>query len=99
MKHIWNFEINLKKLNPLLKELGQLRRLLRINRLGFSYKELASLWLKEKWSRRNLFDIFFKLLMTFTDINDLLAYLMQLKLIPEVKLATLRKNTMDFYFY
>ena len=37
--------------------------------------------------------------MTFTDFNDMLVYLMQLELIPEMNIALLKKNTMDFYFF
>lgn len=47
---------------------------------------------------RDFFDVFFKTVMLTCDINDMLAYLMQLRVIEERGLATLKKNVANIYF-
>lgn len=48
--------------------------------------------------RRDFFDLFFKTVMLLCDINDMLAYLMQLRVIKERGLASLKKNVANIYF-
>lgn len=62
-------------------QITQLRRLLRINRLGIVLKDYITFIKKKDKKIRDFFDIFFKTVMLCTDINDLLAYFMQLNVI------------------
>ena len=65
-----------------------------------NYKDLNKIVLNGNYTNRNIFNIFFKSLMTFTDINDIALYIMQLKLIQGRKIMlNLKNNTMDFYFF
>lgn len=69
------------KFDKMATQITQLRRLLRINRMLILLKEFKSLFSKKNKTKRDAFELFFKLVMLFCDINDMLLYLMQLNLI------------------
>lgn len=71
----------LTKFDKLAGQVTQLRRLLRINRMLMLVKDFKSLMTKTNKTKRDLFDFFFKSVMLFCDINDMLLYLMQLNVI------------------
>ena len=80
-------------------QITKLRRILRVNRILAVVKDLTALVKKPNKKRRDFFDIFFKLVMFFTDVNDSLLYLMQLDVLKERGVATLKKNVCNFYFF
>lgn len=71
----------LTKFDKLAGQVTQLRRLLRINRMLMLVKDFKSLMTKTNKTKRDLFEFFFKSVMLFCDINDMLLYLMQLNVI------------------
>lgn len=87
------------KFDKLTTQITQLRRLLRINRVLILMKDFISHIHKTKKNRRDIFEIFFKSVMLFCDINDILLYLMQLNIIRERGINTLKKNIANFYFF
>lgn len=87
------------KFDKLTTQITQLRRLLRINRVLILMKDFISYIHKTKKNRRDIFEIFFKSVMLFCDINDILLYLMQLNIIRERGINTLKKNIANFYFF
>ena len=62
-------------------QITQLRRLLRFNRMLSVIKDLTAFIKKADKKKRDFFDMFFRLVMLFSDINDILLYFMQLKVI------------------
>ncbi len=87
------------KFDKLTAQITQLRRLLRVNRVLILMKDFISYIHKKQKNRRDIFEIFFKSVMLFCDINDILLYLMQLNIIQERGINTLKKNIANFYFF
>lgn len=87
------------KVDKLAGQIGNLRRLLRLNRLGAILKDWIKFAMKKKHTSREIFDCCFKVIMFLCDTADTLLYLMQHKVITERNTQGLRKIVMDFYFY
>lgn len=86
-------------MEKLSAEIGQLRRLLRCDRLLMIVKEYANLSKKGRLNKIDKFMIIFKAMILFSDLNDLLAFLVQLKVTSKTHLLpTLKKNVANIYF-
>lgn len=71
----------LSKFDKFTGQVTQLRRLLRVNRILAIIKDYVGFIKKTNRKGRDFFDLFFKTVMLTCDIHDMLAYLMQLKVI------------------
>lgn len=88
----YNLVTNIKGLEWLSYQLMQLRRLLRLNRVLTIISQL----LGKKNINKHL--LILKAIMLVSDANDCFAYLMQLKVLKEYKLTSLKRNVADLYF-
>lgn len=81
-------------------EIVQLRRLLRYNRFLSYIKEMKSLITKQNRKWLDYYNIVFKNLQLFVDINDTLSYFQQMRLLSKKVLSpqNLRKNVANLYF-
>lgn len=68
-------------------QIGNLRRLLRLNRLGTVLKDWRNFIIKEDKKPREIFDSCFKIIMFLTDLSDTIMYLMQQKVFKEYKVG------------
>ena len=75
-----------------------LRRLLRFNRILLFMRDLVNFFKKKCKTNRDHFDMFFKLVMLFSDINDILLYFMHLRVFKERGASTLKQNVCNSYF-
>ena len=73
--------------------------MLRFNRLGANVKDYIKFPDKKCKTGRDYFDVCFKALMLCEDTMDVIAYLMQLKVIKEGNMLLLRKHISNLYFY
>lgn len=96
-----NFELltDRTRMDKLAMQLGQLRRLLRFNRFGSILRDYVKFPNAQNKTARDFFDMGFKLLMFATDVLDILAYLMELKVIKESNLKVLKKFIANLYFF
>ena len=86
------------KLDKLAGQIGQLRRLLRLNRLGTNIKDYVNFPMKKNKTLRDYFDLSFKAIMLCSDSLDTIAYLMQLQVIKARNMDSLRKYVANLYF-
>ena len=94
-----SFIANLKPVEKVSAEIGQLRRLLRCDRVLMIVKEYVSMSKKGRLSKIDKFMLLFKAMILFSDLNDLLAFLVQLRVSSKSHLLpTLRKNVANIYF-
>lgn len=79
-----NYQIVLdsKRIDRLAAELGQLRRLLRVDRILLVFKDLVGYAKKRKLSRFDTFFIPFKLMILIEDFTDMRLFMNQLAIIP-----------------
>lgn len=100
IKVLKNYQLLAKadRFNSFSKELTQLRRILRMNRISANCRDLKKISEKPTITIRSIYDVIFKLIMMGTDLNDTFVYLMQLKVIPEYQMSNLRQNVLDLYF-
>lgn len=90
----------MKPIEQLAAEIGQLRRLLRIDRLLLILRDYHGYLGKEKITFGDYYLLFFKALLVVEDMHDLVAFFIQLKIIKNNKiLPILRKRVTDFYFF
>lgn len=75
-----------------------LRRLLRFNRILIFARDLVNFVKKEHKTNRDYFDMFFRLVMLFSDVNDILLYFMHLRVLKERAVTTLKQNVCNSYF-
>lgn len=80
-------------------EVGQLRRLLRCDRLLMIIREYVNLSKKGKLSKLDKFMAIFKAMILLGDLSDLLAFLVQLGVSAQSRLLpSLKKNVANIYF-
>ena len=81
-------------------QIVQLRRLLRCNRFLSYFREIKNLMLKHNKKWLDYYNIVFKNLQFFLDLNDTLSYFQQMKLLSTKTFnpQTLKKNVGNFYF-
>lgn len=80
-------------------ELGQLRRLLRVDRFCLVVRDYVALGKKEEMSGVDWFMVAFRVLLLLEDCSDMLAYLIQMGVIGGRKgLPKLRQRVADCYF-
>lgn len=95
----YGFIPNLKPVEKLSAEVGQLRRLLRCDRLLMIIREFISMGKKGRLSKMDKFMILFKAMILFGDLNDLLAFMVQLRVSSKSHLLpALKKNVANIYF-
>jgi hypothetical protein len=81
-------------------EIGQLRRLLRVDRFFFILKDVMSYRDKPRLKATDCTMLLFKFMIIYEDICDLRAYLMQLRIIRNASLMpALRTIVTDIYFF
>jgi len=81
-------------------EIGQIRRLLRIDRLTMLAKEFLGFFKKKEMTTSDRCMIIFKAMIFIQDLTDLYSYMIQLKVIRKEKLlADLRKALANLYFF
>lgn len=89
-----------KYIDRLSAELGQLRRLLRVDRIFLIFKDLVGYAKKRKLSRFDTFFIPFKLMILVEDFTDLRLFMSQLTVIPSsVSISILRSKVSNLYFF
>lgn len=96
-----NFNLceNLKGLEKFGSEIGQLRRLLRCDRLLMILREYTAFYKKERLSKVDKFMVLFKAMILFGDANDILAYLLHLRVLKNEKIIpSLKRNVANIYF-
>jgi hypothetical protein len=71
----------MKSIEQLASEIGQLRRLLRIDRLLLILRDYHGYLEKQTITFGDYYLLFFKALLVFEDMHDLTAFLIQLKII------------------
>lgn len=80
--------------------MGQLRRLLRLDRLCLIFKEYVGYLKKKRLSTFDRFMIVFRTMLLCEDIHDVIAFLIQLRVLKgEGRIQQLRKTVADFYFF
>lgn len=91
---------NIKIYEKISIEIVQLRRLLRYNRFLSYMKEMKSLLTKQNRKWLDYYNIVFKNLQLFVDINDTLSYFQQMRLLSKKVFSpqNLRKNVANLYF-
>lgn len=95
----YSFVTDLKPVEKLSGEVGQLRRLLRCDRLLMIVKEFINMGRKGRLSKMDKFMVAFKAMILFGDLNDLLAFLVQLRVSSKSQLLpALKKNVANIYF-
>lgn len=88
-----------KPLEKLAGEIGQMRRLLRVDRLFQIVKDFVGYACKKKLRNMDRFMLLFKSMILVGDVSDLTAFLVQLKLMRgEDKIPALRQRVGDIYF-
>ena len=86
-------------LDKISGEIGQIRRLLRIDRLMMLVKEFIGFFRKTKLTKTDKCMMLFKAMIMLEDLSDLLIFLIQLKVVKKEHLsATLRTNLVNIYF-
>jgi hypothetical protein len=89
----------LKACEKLGGEIGQVRRLLRVDRVLMLLKEFAAFSKKKHSSLSDKMMIIFKIMILLEDVTDLAAFLIQLKMLRgEHLLGELRKRVALLYF-
>ena len=100
IKTLKNFEVLQEKgkFDKLAGQIGQLRRLLRLNRLGSNIRDYVNFPSKKNKTARDFFDFSFKAVMLCSDALDTIAYLMQLEVLKPRNMDLLRKYVANLYF-
>jgi len=81
-------------------EIGQIRRLLRIDRLTMLAKEFTGFFKKKELTTSDKFMIILKAMILIQDLTDLYSFMIQLKVLrKENILADLRKSLANLYFF
>ena len=106
LKILKNYDLVVpKKYDRLSFELGMTRRIFRLTRKWITFKEIYSilknmLFNKEhSISKMDFFQIFFKLFTLLADLNDMISYMMHLRILPHEKNPEFMKRTLNFYFF
>jgi hypothetical protein len=90
---------NLKSLEKVGAEIGQLRRLLRFDRVLMIVKEHVGFYQKGRMTKIERIMVLFKIMIVFGDISDILSFFLQLKVISKEGMAEkLKKNVGNIYF-
>jgi hypothetical protein len=102
LKVVRNFKLagELRTVERIAGELGQLRRLLRVDRLCMVIRDYFGSMRKERLSGLDYFMLLFRALLLFEDCSDALAFLVQLGVLRggPGRLALLRRRVADLYF-